>query len=67
MHAAEPVVGLYEPGAHASHDPPFDPVKPGLHSQSLCAPLPSGDTEFAAHARQLLAGAKAKLVLYARM
>jgi len=53
VHAAEPVVLLYEPAAHAAHGPPLGPVYPALQSattQAALDVLATGEVKPAGHA-----------------
>jgi hypothetical protein len=43
MHGPLPMVSLYFPAEHAAHGPPFGPVYPTLHAQSV---LPAAELEF---------------------
>jgi hypothetical protein len=52
VHAAEPVVLLYEPAAHGAHGPPLGPVYPALQSATIHATLdvlPAGEVVPAGH------------------
>jgi len=46
VHDALPVVFLYAPPEHATHEPPFGPEKPALQMQAAIAELEAGDIEF---------------------
>lgn len=48
-HAPGPLSALYDPARHASHSPPFGPVKPALHSQSVKAVLPGLESALTGH------------------
>ena len=45
MHDAAPDPVLYLPARHAVHGPPFGPVKPALHAQSVEASLTAGEED----------------------
>ena len=46
LHAAEPETLLAVPAAHVTHGPPFGPVYPALHEQSLTFVLPNREFAF---------------------
>jgi hypothetical protein len=53
IQAPEPDTVLYWPAAHGEQRPPFGPVYPALHVQSVCDPLLGPANEFAGHKLQL--------------
>ena len=61
LHAALPEKLLAEPAAHATHGPPFGPLYPALHEQSLTFLLATNEFAFAA---QLVHAALPFPVLY---
>jgi hypothetical protein len=42
VHVFGPIAVLYVPCTHAKHTPPFGPVYPALHLQSIASSLPDG-------------------------
>ena len=50
---ADPVPVLYVPAWHCEHRPPFSPVNPALHLQSVTAMLFIDEELFAGHCKQL--------------
>jgi len=55
VHAAGPGSALKVPLAHAEHVPPFSPLHPALHLQSIGLLLPSGEFESDGHPWQVAA------------
>ncbi len=56
VHTAAPITGLYVPGTHRAHGPPFGPLAPVLHVQLVTTELPTV-------AEKLFAGQSAQLSL----
>ena len=55
VHSAVPVAGLYLPGTHREHGPPFGPVAPVLQLHAVIKELPATELELSAHATQVAA------------
>jgi hypothetical protein len=49
VHECDPLVSLYLPAEQLTQSPPFGPVKPASHTQSVSARLPAGETVAVGH------------------
>ena len=49
VHECDPLVSLYLPAEQLAQSPPFGPVKPASHTQSVSARLPAGETVAVGH------------------
>jgi hypothetical protein len=64
MHEAAPVTALNFPASHATHVPPFGPVCPGLHRQSVVAMLAAAELEDALQLAHVLSAEAPGVVEY---
>jgi hypothetical protein len=64
MHEAAPVTALNFPAPHATHVPPFGPVWPALHRQSVVAMLAVAELEDALQLKHVLSAEAPGVVEY---
>jgi len=64
VHALLPFMSLYVPVAHAVHTPPFGPVHPVLHEQSLGCALPIFELDSDAHSKHVVTAVAPTVVEY---
>ena len=64
MHALLPLISLYFPVAHAVHTPPFGPVHPVLHEQSLGCALAIFELDSGGHSKHSVTAVAPTVVAY---
>jgi len=53
VHTAAPITGLYVPGTHRAHGPPFGPVAPVLQVHAVITELPKTQLDISGHLRHV--------------
>jgi len=64
VHALLPFISLYFPAGHAVHTPPFGPVHPVLHEQSLGCALAIFELDSDAHSKHSVTAVAPTVVAY---